>query len=171
MRRKKYITKGEAFYNKNKKAKKKYKTLYELIKATKVEIDEYYSNDDIAIDELVKSYYKLNSFKYIKNNIALVVVIGFCTAYIGEIISSFFDKTMDTPASTDSVFSVLLTPLGDALSLGISVSIVCFLLYKRVLKDYRSPLDVYILPYEKKVIYEKIKGVDEEMTDILTLCE
>ena len=171
MRRKKYITKGEAFYNKNKKAKKKYKTLYELIKATKVEIDEYYSNDDIAIDELVKSYYKLNSFKYIKNNIALVVVVGFCTAYIGEIISSFFDKTMDTPASTDSVFSVLLTPLGDALSLGISVSIVCFLLYKRVLKDYRSPLDVYILPYEKKVIYEKIKGVDEEMTDILTLCE
>ena len=101
----------------------------------------------------------------------MVVVIGFCTAYIGEIISSFFDKTMDTPASTDSVFSVLLTPLGDALSLGISVSIVCFLLYKRVLKDYRSPLDVYILPYEKKVIYEKIKGVDEEMTDILTLCE
>ena len=171
MKKKKYITKGEEFYNKNKKAKKKYKTLYELIKDTKVEIDEYYSNDYIEIDELVESYYKLNSFKYIKNNIALVVVIGFCTAYIGEIISSFFDKTMDAPASTESVFSILLTPLGDALSLGIIVSIVCFLLYKRVLKDYRSPFDVYILPYEKKVIYEKIKSLDDDMASIINLHE
>ena len=171
MKKKKYITKGEEFYNKNKKDKKKFKNSYEIIKATKAAIDEHYANDDIKIDDLVESYYKLNSFKYIKNNIALVVIIGFCTAYIGEIISSFFDKTMDISANTESVFSVLLTPLGDGLSLGISVSIVCFLLYKRVLKDYRNPFDVYILPYEKRVIYEKIKSLDDDMASIINLHE
>ena len=171
MKKKKYITKGEEFYNKNKKDKKKFKNSYEIIKATKAAIDEHYANDDIKIDDLVESYYKLNSFKYIKNNIALAVIIGFCTAYIGEIISSFFDKTMDISANTESVFSVLLTPLGDGLSLGISVSIVCFLLYKRVLKDYRNPFDVYILPYEKRVIYEKIKSLDDDMASIINLHE
>lgn len=171
MRKKKYITKGEEIYKKNRKNKKKYKKFYDVIKDTKVEIDNHYAKDDIDIDELMKSYYKLNSFKYIKNNIALVLIVGFCTAYIGEIIGSFCDTLMVDSENIESIFSMLLAPVDDALALGISISVMCYLLYKRVLKDYRNPFDVYILPYEKKVIYEKIKGMDEEMADILALCE
>ncbi len=171
MRKKKYITKGEEIYKKNKKNKKKYRTFYDVIKATKFEIDNHYAKDDINIDELMKSYYKLNSFKYIKNNIALVLIVGFCTAYIGEIISSFCDKIIVRPENVESILDMLLAPVGDALTLGVSISVICYLLYKRVLKDYRNPFDVYILPYEKKVIYKKIKGMDEDMAGILDLCE
>ena len=104
MRKKKYITKGEEIYKKNRKNKKKYKTFYDVIKATKVEIDNHYAKNDIDIDELMKSYYKLNSFKYIKNNIALVLVIGFCTAYIGEIIGNFCDTLMVDSENIESSF-------------------------------------------------------------------
>ena len=60
MRKKKYITKGEEFYKKN---KKKFNSYYEMIKATKSDIDGYYNND-IEIDELINSYHKLNSLKF-----------------------------------------------------------------------------------------------------------
>lgn len=168
---KKYLTKGEEFYKKNRKNKKKLKTFYEVIKTTKMDIDNYYANDDVDINELMQNYYKLNSFKYIKNNIALVLVIGFGTAYIGEIISNFFDRTIVSPETAESIIGVLLASLGDTITFAVSISIVCYLLYKRVLKDYRNPFDVYILPYEKKVIYEKIKSMDEDVGYVIALYE
>lgn len=170
MRRKKYITKGEEFYKKNKKDKKKFKTPYAVIKATKADIDDYYNND-IEIDELINSYHKLNSLKFMKNNIALGLVVAFGTIYLGEIISIFFDKITLGSEVQESIVLALLTPLGNALGLWISVSFICYFLYKNILKNYRNTLDLYILPYEKKIVCDKIETIDKELYDMIILSE
>lgn len=124
IRKKKYFTKGEEFYKKN---KKKYNNLFDIIQATKQDIDEYYQDEKVGIEELFESHYKLNSINYLKNNIALVLVIGLSTTYIGEIISNFCDGVLSKTENTEDVVSLLWAPLDDLFIMG--VTIIFYVIY------------------------------------------
>lgn len=170
MRKKKYITKGEEFYKKNKKDKKN-KSLYEIVQVTKNEIDNYYLKDDIDIKELIESHYKLSSEKYLKNNIALVLVLSLATSILSSAFTKFSNDLFEQNENVNSIVVALLSPLDDFIVLFISVLVVCMILYRRILKGYTSPLDAYIFPYEKKIVCDKIETMDKELYAMISLGE
>ena len=170
MKKKNHITKGEEFYKKNKRDKKN-KSLYEIIQATKNDIDDYYSNDNIDVKDLLVSHYVLNSGKYLKNNIALVLVLSLATSILGNVFTRFSNSLFEQKENINSMMVALLSPLDDFIVLFVSVLVIVFILYKRILKDYTSPLDAYIFPYEKKIVCAKIEAIDKEMYEMITQSE
>lgn len=143
---------------------------YNRIVETKKKIDKYYAGVDNQ-DELIHCYKRTLVVKFLNDNVFFAMQIGFLSFALGFLVEKFFEHYNELVESLtlnmqNSLVSSIISVL--VLTIALIVTILIFILTttKSLVKDYKSDYQVFILPYEKKVIEAKLKE-KTEIEDIL----
>lgn len=145
---------GRKFYNETKGDK------FNRIIHAKAKIDEYYNNLNDK-NELVQCYRRVIITRFLDKNVFFAIQLAFVTFAIGFSYEKFFDyyQELSNELSSHIESSIIIT----IISFLVFLLMICILFIliiwgttKDLIKTYKSDYQIFILPYEKKVIENKL---------------
>ncbi len=154
-KQKKYKLVGQHFYNEATGDK------YTRVLKAKDKIEEHYKGVECT-DELFHCYKRILVLNFLTDKVFFTMQIGFLSFGLGflfekiveqyDILSKNISSTVQNDP-TGAIISFLIF----VVSLVIIVLPLLIIMSKNIVKDYKSTQQMFILPYEKKVIEAKLK--------------
>ena len=165
---KKYNLVGHKFYKEAKGDK------YARILETQKKIDKHYEAIECN-DELLYCYKKILVLNFLTDKVFFAIQIGFLSFGLGFLFEKFVEQYDSLSENIllnvqNGLASSVISCIVFAISLVILVLPLLLIITKNIVKDYKSNYQLFILPYEKKVIEARLKE-DPKFKEIIEAME